>query len=227
MAKKPSTEYAELVGKRIKIVRHARMLTTRELASQLGLLSAGTISEYERGRTLPSVDILMRMSALLGVRPGWLLGEGLGKEQDVGIGGAYSEALPADTPKPSKKGHSRPLSPEAKHANREARAYRNLVGLLGEKRAQDLVARRHSKSAGAGAAVGGSEPTLSPPVTSGPLLSSESASEPSLPASASSATHGAKTLADYAAKAPEAPDASTIKSKRRVPSSVKPGKSKR
>ena len=58
---------AKLVGARIRKLREARGLTQAQLA-ELGRKSVETISNFERGRTLPGVGTLSQLANHLGVR---------------------------------------------------------------------------------------------------------------------------------------------------------------
>lgn len=63
---------AESLGKRVRRARQERGLTLREIESR-SKVSATHVSEVERGKTSPTVGVLDRISAALGVSPGVLL----------------------------------------------------------------------------------------------------------------------------------------------------------
>ena len=56
-----------MIGERINAARKAAGISTKELGARIGL-SAMTISNYERGRSTPSSDVLLRLSKALGRR---------------------------------------------------------------------------------------------------------------------------------------------------------------
>lgn len=61
-----STRVAQQVGNRIKQLREAAQLTQSDLAS-LMLKSVETISNFERGKTTPSLNTLDNLASHLGV----------------------------------------------------------------------------------------------------------------------------------------------------------------
>jgi transcriptional regulator with XRE-family HTH domain len=56
-------------GQPLRELRAARSLSIRELA-QAASVSTRTITETERGRTIPSPSVIRRLTAALGVGPG-------------------------------------------------------------------------------------------------------------------------------------------------------------
>ncbi len=66
----------DMIGARIKAAREAKRWSQGDLSDSL-LVSVQAISQWETGRTLPSLDNIMAAANLLGVHPGSLLwGEG-------------------------------------------------------------------------------------------------------------------------------------------------------
>lgn len=90
-----------------------------DLRKMMNLKSAATISEYESGRTVPSLNALMLLADATNYRPGWFLGELM--PQEVGAEATpYFPAPFSGLPKtyaksvfvksiPEKAGHSRGL----------------------------------------------------------------------------------------------------------------------
>ena len=106
-----------MVGERIKRARLQIGMTPKDLAKAIKLRSVATITEYEKGRTVPSVNALMLLGQTLNVRPGWLLGETF-DEQEASQPMPYSSmGIPSDTPQ--KAGHSRPFSEAAMVRSKE------------------------------------------------------------------------------------------------------------
>ena len=58
---------------RLKSARAAKRLTQAEVARQLGI-DQGYYSRLERGEKTPSLDVLQKLSQVLGVEAGWLMG---------------------------------------------------------------------------------------------------------------------------------------------------------
>lgn len=58
---------------RLKTARHTAQLTQTELAKKMGLTQA-RISDYERGKTTPTPETLLKLSEALHVSVDWLLG---------------------------------------------------------------------------------------------------------------------------------------------------------
>lgn len=82
------------VGRRIKQLRQAQSITIQELAKRSGV-SAGYVSEVERGHSTVSVDKLMQIADGLGVSLDTLLGDAAGSaagQSVVQIPAALSEA---------------------------------------------------------------------------------------------------------------------------------------
>ncbi len=63
---KSARQFAMQLGKRLKQARLERELGSSELAAKLGL-ERSSISQYEAGRSLPSVTVLSRVARILGV----------------------------------------------------------------------------------------------------------------------------------------------------------------
>lgn len=63
-----------MLGDRLKESRKQAGLTQEELATLVGVHPL-TISHFETGRVVPSLDTLKRLAAALGVQPGVLLDE--------------------------------------------------------------------------------------------------------------------------------------------------------
>lgn len=90
------------LGERLRFRRNALNLTQPELAQRAGL-SERSVSDYERGLSLPSVEQLKKLAYALSVRSGYLLGEETIIEADqlrdvprtdvVGYSSLESEAL--------------------------------------------------------------------------------------------------------------------------------------
>lgn len=74
-------QFAKFVGKRVRFAREMRAMSMRELRVAMNLRSDAAISEYESGRTVPSLNALMLMGKALNVRPGWFLGELMPEEK--------------------------------------------------------------------------------------------------------------------------------------------------
>lgn len=64
----PALRFAE----RLRGARKRRALSLRALAAQVGV-SAQALSKYERGQSMPSSDVLIRLAQALGVTTEWLL----------------------------------------------------------------------------------------------------------------------------------------------------------
>jgi transcriptional regulator with XRE-family HTH domain len=62
-------------GKRMRELREAKTMTQAEIASLI-LKSVETVSNFERGKTLPGLRTLARISEVLGVEPSELLAFG-------------------------------------------------------------------------------------------------------------------------------------------------------
>ena len=70
------------VGRRVKRLRHAQNLTVQELAKK-SCVSAGYLSEIERGMSAVSVDKLMQIAEGLGIGLDALLDEAANDSADV------------------------------------------------------------------------------------------------------------------------------------------------
>ncbi len=67
-----STSITSTLGPRIRKRRHSLGMTQQELGELAGCTKS-TISLIERGRTWPSVKLLVRIAEALGERPGYFL----------------------------------------------------------------------------------------------------------------------------------------------------------
>ncbi len=65
-----------MLGKNIKALRLSKGLSQQALAEQLHVVRQ-TVSKWESGLSVPDADLLIRLSQLLGVTPGELLGQEL------------------------------------------------------------------------------------------------------------------------------------------------------
>ena len=63
----------ELLGIRVRGIRHDRGLTIGQLA-RLAHLNVNTVSRIERGHTSPKIEVLEKIAAALGVTTARLLG---------------------------------------------------------------------------------------------------------------------------------------------------------
>ena len=59
---------------RLKLLRNEKKLTQKELAEKLGLNNISTISKYESGDSLPSIEIVDKLADLFGVTADYLMG---------------------------------------------------------------------------------------------------------------------------------------------------------
>ena len=66
---------AQITAKRIRMALDERVMT-QQMLSDLSDVSKSSISQYVHARNIPSADNARRMSAVLGVRPEWLMGFG-------------------------------------------------------------------------------------------------------------------------------------------------------
>lgn len=55
------------LGEKLRLLRQQNGWTIRELAKILGLKSHGHITDIEKGRTKPSLDLLEKLAGLYGV----------------------------------------------------------------------------------------------------------------------------------------------------------------
>ncbi len=67
-----STSITSTLGPRIRKRRHSLGMTQQELAERVCCTKA-MISQIERGKALPSIDLLVRIAEVLGERPGHFL----------------------------------------------------------------------------------------------------------------------------------------------------------
>ncbi|EGA91392.1 immunity repressor protein [Planococcus donghaensis MPA1U2] len=65
-----------MLSKRLKLVRQKRKMTQEELARTLGT-TKGSISNYENGRSSPSVEVLVNIANILNSSTDYLLGRTL------------------------------------------------------------------------------------------------------------------------------------------------------
>jgi transcriptional regulator with XRE-family HTH domain len=63
----------EIIAERIKRLRKARKITSTELAERIGL-SRTAISQIERKKSAPSVEVLCKIAQVLDCTPDYLLG---------------------------------------------------------------------------------------------------------------------------------------------------------
>jgi len=70
----PPQEFKRALGRRLKQAREARGMTQAHLATLLRCRQP-TISEYEKGKTLPSLEVFWRISEILGVGMSELAGQ--------------------------------------------------------------------------------------------------------------------------------------------------------
>ena len=75
------TQVVEELKDRIRRMRLARGLTQNDLAARTGI-SQPQISEYERGRSIPGAEYLVRVARLFGVTAEWLVEGGPGPGPD-------------------------------------------------------------------------------------------------------------------------------------------------
>lgn len=64
----------QIFGARFKELRLKNNLTSAEVAKILGLKSKGSISAFEAGRSVPSVDVLIKVAEIFNVSTDYLLG---------------------------------------------------------------------------------------------------------------------------------------------------------
>ena len=72
---KQTNETAQITAKRIRMALDERAINQQTLADLSGV-SKASISQYIHGRNIPSSHNASAMSAILGVRPEWLMGFG-------------------------------------------------------------------------------------------------------------------------------------------------------
>ena len=60
-------------GEKLRFLREQNNLTMRELAAELGLKSHGSVSDFERGRAMPSAALAVRVADLFDVTTDQLL----------------------------------------------------------------------------------------------------------------------------------------------------------
>lgn len=85
-----------LRGDRIFRIRKAKGITQEEMAEATGYARNSSISELEAGTGNPPAERIQALADLLGVRVGWLFGEG--SEDEYGEGG---DPAPPSSPPPS------------------------------------------------------------------------------------------------------------------------------
>ncbi|MGH0265783.1 helix-turn-helix domain-containing protein [Sinorhizobium meliloti] len=81
----------DTLGGRIWRARDATGLSTKELASKLGVRN-DTISSWERDRAEPRANRLFMLAGVLGVTPAWLMA-GIGRAPDDSTGDASGDEL--------------------------------------------------------------------------------------------------------------------------------------
>jgi transcriptional regulator with XRE-family HTH domain len=81
----------DTLGGRIWRARDATGLSTKELASKLGVRS-DTISSWERDRAEPRANRLFMLAGVLGVTPAWLMA-GIGRAPDDNAADASGDEL--------------------------------------------------------------------------------------------------------------------------------------
>src|SRR5262245_1171278 len=75
-----------LFGDKLRLLRRQHNMTQVELADQLGLASQGYVANLEAGQEAPSLDLIIRISHVLGVTTDYLLRDTIPvDEEDVGI----------------------------------------------------------------------------------------------------------------------------------------------
>ena len=91
IARLRETGDGDTLGGRIWRARDATGLSTKELASKLGVRS-DTISSWERDRAEPRANRLFMLAGVLGVTPAWLMA-GIGRAPDDNTGDASGDEL--------------------------------------------------------------------------------------------------------------------------------------
>lgn len=86
IARLRETGDGDTLGGRIWRARDATGLSTKELASKLGVRN-DTISSWERDRAEPRANRLFMLAGVLGVTPAWLMA-GIGRAPDDSTGDA-------------------------------------------------------------------------------------------------------------------------------------------
>lgn len=67
MGKSVSSEFKSEFGRRLRKARHAVGFTQGDLADKVGLCTA-SICYYERGRSIPNIELMSKMCSVLEVR---------------------------------------------------------------------------------------------------------------------------------------------------------------
>ncbi|MFQ6159515.1 helix-turn-helix domain-containing protein [Sinorhizobium meliloti] len=91
IARLRETGDGDTLGGRIWRARDATGLSTKELASKLGVRS-DTISSWERDRAEPRANRLFMLAGVLGVTPAWLMA-GIGRAPDDNTGDPSGDEL--------------------------------------------------------------------------------------------------------------------------------------
>ncbi len=65
------------LGEKLRALREERGMSTRQLASQLGIRSAGYVSKLETGKQKPSLGLLLKMALFFDVSVDRLLRDDL------------------------------------------------------------------------------------------------------------------------------------------------------
>jgi transcriptional regulator with XRE-family HTH domain len=60
-------------GEKLRLLRTRQAMTVRDVATALGYVSSGRISEIENGKKTPSLAFVLRAAALFNVTPDQLL----------------------------------------------------------------------------------------------------------------------------------------------------------
>ncbi|ASP70695.1 helix-turn-helix domain-containing protein [Sinorhizobium meliloti] len=91
IARLRETGDGDTLGGRIWRARDATGLSTKELASKLGVRN-DTMSSWERDRAEPRANRLFMLAGVLGVTPAWLMA-GIGRAPDDSTGDASGDEL--------------------------------------------------------------------------------------------------------------------------------------
>lgn len=74
LAQPTRLEHGNTFGKRLRQAREAAGVSQAALAEALGLSGRSNVSQYEAGKTQPTLALVEECARLLGVRPEWLAG---------------------------------------------------------------------------------------------------------------------------------------------------------
>lgn len=61
-------------GERLRELRKERNLTQKQLAEEIGIYKSPSISEWELGKKEPCIDTIIKLSRVLNVTVGYLVG---------------------------------------------------------------------------------------------------------------------------------------------------------